>query len=143
MFLNLHIISLRQSLNFFRNFFFICRSFDEEFYHDEDSVYFIYNQTFCSNKHIHWFYPFLPFFSVLHILSFGFLWISWCKRKHRLSCEDVSSSASNERNGHTLLFLSRICPSLFSLCSIFCFYRCQHLTSLSSLMILSINLFHH
>ena len=111
---------------------------------DEVSVYFTYNETFCSNKHIHWFYPFLPFFSVLHILSFGFLWISWCKRKHRLSCEDVSSSASNEINGHTLLFLFRICPSLFSHCSIFFFfYRCQHLTSSSSSMTLSIILFHH
>ena len=82
LFLNLHIIPLRQSLNFFV-IFFICWSFDEEFYHDEDSVYFIYNQTFCSNRK-YWFYPFLPFFSALHILRFDFLWISWFKRKQSL-----------------------------------------------------------
>ena len=66
---------------------------------------------------------FLLLFFVLHILSFGFLWIFWCKRKHRLSCEDDSSSVSNEKKWLYASFLSRICLSLFYFCSVFFFLK--------------------
>ena len=49
-----------------------------EFHHDEASVYFIYNQTFCSNKHIQtnrWYFVFDPFQQTVTRLCLSYIFI--------------------------------------------------------------------